>query len=79
MDARGKPCTVYKHANEGMQAERPPIEYWDVALVLEEPDHDDGRRASRRIQDRTILVYYEELDDEIRIRGVSATRSHVPP
>lgn len=75
MYARGKQCRVSKHAHEGMQAERPPIDYGAVQFVLEEPSADDGTRATRRVGRRTILVYYNEFDDEILIRSVSTTRS----
>lgn len=78
MYVRGKPCRISKHAVEGMRSERPPPDDTRVALVLEEPNRDDGRLATRRIRARTIFVYYTECEDEIVVRSVSATRSHVP-
>lgn len=78
MYARGKPCEFTKHAHEEMHAERPPIDLDDVAWALEEPDSDDGHCATRRIRNRTILVYYEEREDEIYVRSVSATRTRLP-
>lgn len=78
MYVRGKPCRISKHAFEGMRSERPPLDDTDVALVLGEPNRDDGRLATRRMGARTILVYYAECEDEIVVRCVSATRSHVP-
>lgn len=76
---RGKLCTISKHAFEGMAAERPPISADTVARVLEDPDHDDGTQARKRLGGRTILVRYEALEDRIRVRGVSATRRRLPP
>lgn len=71
---RGKWTAFSKHASDAMAAERPPLDVNDVRKVLEAPDQDDGRQAIRRIGRRTVLVYYEEHDAQIYIRGVSATR-----
>lgn len=77
--ARGKWVTIRKHAAEGMACEAPPIREDDVLLVLEEPDHDDQNQAYKRIGTRTVIVYYEETDDHIRVRAVSATRRRLSP
>jgi len=71
--------TFDKHAAHAMNAERPPIEAWDVGRVLVEPDRDDGHRASKRIGRRLVNVYYDETEDEIHIRTVSATRGRLAP
>lgn len=74
---RGRRATIEKHALDGMDAERPPIQMRDVARVLEEPDHDDQTRAHKRLGARTIIVYYGATEDEIIVRAVSATRSRL--
>lgn len=79
MLVRGKWLRIEKHALGGMNAERPPITHDDVALVLEEPDHDDGKKAFRRVGPRTLLVYYEEEEHTIGVRAASATRSRLAP
>ena len=77
MYARGKPCQFTKHAYEGLRAERPPIDLEEIAMVLEEAEHDDGATAYRWIQTRTVIIRYIEREDYIRIRSVSATRSRL--
>jgi hypothetical protein len=79
MLVRGRWLTLTQHAFEGMQAERPPIRVVDVALVLEEPDHDQATFAWKRIGPRTVLVYYEEQAEALLVRAVSATRSRLAP
>ncbi len=71
--------TVDKHAFVGMHAERPPWHEQDVRHALEEPDHDDGRTATKRIGRRTIIVRYDEDDHEVFIRSVSGTRRALAP
>jgi hypothetical protein len=60
-------------------SERPPIRLGELLAVLETPDHDDGRKAFKWLNDRTVIVYYEEEIDEINIRSVSATRRPLAP
>jgi hypothetical protein len=77
--ARGKPLDIRKHARDGMEAERPAVRVEDLVRALEESDHDDGQAARKRIGRRTILVRYEEAEDRISVRGVSATRRRLAP
>lgn len=79
MEVRGKIVLIGKHAHEGMAAERPPLDEHDILAALETPDHDDGRQAGKRIGKRTIIVYYEETQDGIEVRSISATRSRLAP
>lgn len=72
--ARGKPVALPRHALDGMTGERRPISPLDVVKVLEEPDHDNGKEASRWLRGRTIKVYYTEAESRIIVLGVSATR-----
>lgn len=65
---------VTRHARDGMVAERPPLDGNDVGLALEEPDHDDGKTAQKRIGKRTVIVRYRESDAQIAVVSVSATR-----
>lgn len=74
MRVRGKLLALRKHAFEGMQAETPPVRLEDVRRVLEDPDRDDGHRATRWIHDRTVLVYYEEHAHQVDVESVSCTR-----
>jgi len=75
---RGKWAAFSKHASEAMAAERPALDVNDVREVLENPDHDDGRQAFKRIGERTLLVYYEEDESQVFIRSASATRRRFP-
>lgn len=70
---RGKPLTFTKHAYEGMRQERPPLDEYDIALIIEEPDHDDGNEVRKRVGRKIIRAYYEEYEDHIRVRAVSRT------
>lgn len=79
MIVRGKWVVLRRHALEGMEAERPIIDEHDVQATLETPDRDDGHQAFRRIDRRTVIVYYEEHPDEIQVHGVSATRRRLAP
>ena len=63
-----------RHAHDGMAAERPRVRHEDLARVLEEPDHDDGTTAWKRIGRRTVIVRYVEEEGVVRVRSVSATR-----
>lgn len=79
MEVRGKRLRLSLHAFEGMSAERPRIDLQDLANVLETPDADNGREAFRWIGTRTVLVYYEEDEEEVYVRSVSATRRRLAP
>lgn len=74
MIVRGERVFILPHAQDGMDGERPPIRPDDLARVLERPDSDDGTCARSHRRGRTILVYHDDLEDEIEIRSVSATR-----
>lgn len=71
--------TFRKHALDGMASERPRLDEDAIRRVLEEPDHDDGTTAVKRIGRRTVIVRYREDDQEIAIVSVSATRRRLPP
>lgn len=79
MIARGKWLRIARHADDGMQAERPPIDLYDLENILEDPDHDDGHTARRRIGRRTIFVYYHETNETIVVLAVSATTRRLAP
>lgn len=79
MQVRGKRLTIDKHAYDGMNAERPPVQPPLVEFVLEEADQDDGHQALKAIGGRTIIVYYRETEDEIYVKSVSATRRKLAP
>lgn len=75
--ARGKPVWFLDHARAGMAAENPEIDAWDVCDALEHPDRVEGsdrRTAFQRRGRRTVIVRYEENEDEIFVVSVSATR-----
>lgn len=76
LTARGKPVELSKHAVHAMNNERPPIRVHEVVLTLERPD-DDSRHdgARRRFGDRTVVVRYQDDDERLHVRTVSATRS----
>jgi hypothetical protein len=76
LTARGKPLALSKHAAHAMNNERPEIDLEDVVLTLEEPDTDSREHgARRRVGCRTLVARYEENEDRIYVRTVSATRS----
>lgn len=79
MIVRRRFLTVGKHAEAGMRAERPPLDVEDVALVLGNPDHDNGKEARKRLGRRTVFVYYTETEDEVYVRSVSATSRRLAP
>ncbi len=79
MIARGKHVTILPHAVDGMGCERPPIRPSVVLDVLELPDTDSGRLATAWLRNRTILVYYDEYEEQIEVRSVSATRRRLAP
>lgn len=79
MLVRGKELDLGRHAAGGMLAERPPISLEDVIHALEEPNHDDGSTATKRIGKRTIIVRYEESEVDVFVRSVSATHRHLAP
>lgn len=74
MIVRGKALTITSHAVAGMEAERPRVRPEDIVAVLENPDSDDGGCAMGWRRRRTILVYYDEYEEKVRVRAVSATR-----
>lgn len=76
---RGKRLSFDKHAAHAMAAERPAVREGDVERVLEQPDRDDGHRTLKWLKDRTIIVYYDETEDEIYVRTISATRDRLAP
>lgn len=77
-EGAGKPVFVRKHAAEGMLGERDAIREEDLLKVLEDPDHDDGHDAWKRLGRRTIIVRYREADARIVVVSVSATRRRLP-
>jgi hypothetical protein len=79
---RDRPVWFDRHALDGMNAERPRIGVSEVESVLEAPDRLDEekgerRKASKHIGKRTIMVYYDEDEEGIYVRSVSATRSEI--
>lgn len=76
---QGKFLTLAKHAVEGMNCERPPIQIHEVVEVIEEPDHDDGNQAIKWMGHRTLILYYSLYEDEIHVRSVSATKGRLAP
>jgi len=79
---RGKSVWIERHAFEGMSSERPPVSTQDVMTTIKKPDgveREAGTRekAWRWIGQRTIMVYYDELEDEIHVKAVSATRRKI--
>lgn len=79
---RDKPVWFDRHALDGMNAERPRIVVAEVEEVLEAPDrlvkeHEGMLKAWKRIGKRTMIVYYDENEEGIYVRSVSATRSEI--
>lgn len=79
---RGKRVWIAKHAFEGMSDEKPPVSTEHVLSAIADPDGSEmesgmRRKAWRWIGQRTIMVYYDELEDEIRVKAVSATRRKI--
>jgi hypothetical protein len=79
---RDKPVWFDRHALDGMNAERPRVGVAEVEAVLEGPDcimeESGGRhKAWKHAGKRTILVYYDEDEEGIYVRSVSATRSEI--
>lgn len=62
-----------------MRSERPPITQEDIEETLEDPDHDDGRTAWKRLGRRTVIVRYRHEEERIKIDSVSATRRKLDP
>ncbi|HEX9816256.1 MAG TPA: hypothetical protein VGB18_04690 [Candidatus Thermoplasmatota archaeon] len=79
MLVRGKELRLRGHAQDGMNAERPPIDMADMIHALQEPDHDDGATAIKRVARRTVIVRYDEDETWIVVRSVSATRRPLSP
>lgn len=77
MQVRGKRLTYKRHAADGMNCENPPIREEDVELAISDPDTDTGSKVTRWIGMRTVIVYYDEWEDEINVRSVSATKSRL--
>jgi len=79
---RDKPVWFDRHALDGMNAERPRIGVAEVESVLEGPDCTSEERGGRHkawkhAGKRTIRVYYDEDEEGIYVRSVSATRSEI--
>ncbi len=79
---REKAVIIMKHAIDAMNSERPHIDVDDILNVIDSPDntvHESGNRfkATKWMKKRTIIVYYDEFEDEIYVHGVSATRRRV--
>jgi len=79
---REKPVWLERHALDGMNAERPRITVSEVEDALEAPDRlakeRSGRlKAMKRCGKRTIIVYYDENEEDIYVRSVSATHSEI--
>jgi len=79
---RDRPVWFDRHALDGMNAERPNVAVAEVEAALEAPDRcikeSNGRlKAWKRIGKRTIIVYYDEDEEGIYVRSVSATRSEI--
>ncbi len=76
LTARGKPVLFTKHAVQAMACERPPIEVDEVLRALDEPEQDGALAGARkRSGRRVVIVRYEEHEDHIHVKTVSATRS----
>jgi len=76
---REKYLWIEPHAYEGMVAERPAIQLEHVYEAIQSPDKVVLERKARVkamkwIGKRTIIVYYDEYEEDIHVRGVSATR-----
>lgn len=74
---KGKRIYINSHAFDGMNAERPPIRVSDVEETLENPDSVDGRKYTKWIGNRTIIIYVQESQDYWDIQGVSCTRRKI--
>jgi len=79
---RDRPVWFERHALDGMNAERPRISVGEVECALEAPDrivkeHDGRLKAWKRVGKRTVLIYYDEDEEGIYVRSVSATRSEI--
>lgn len=75
----GKYVWIERHANDGMNAERPYIKVEHVLETLRDPDKLEKeagirKKAIKWIGFRTIIVYYDETEEEIHVTGVSSTR-----
>jgi hypothetical protein len=47
----------------------------DIFSIVDSAEyHPRGRFARARLRGRTVTVYYDEDENEIEVRGVSATR-----
>lgn len=79
---RRKAVWIERHAFEGMSGERPPVSTVEVMSTIEKPDGCEGKAGARQkvwrwIGERTIIVYYDEFEDEIHVKAVSATRRKI--
>jgi hypothetical protein len=79
---RNRSVWLDRHALDGMNAERPKVAVAEAEETLEAPDrltteHDGRLKAWKRIGKRTIIVYYDEDEEGIYVRSVSATRSEI--
>ena len=62
-----------------MNAERPPIKLEYLYEAVDDPDKTvaEGKtriKAMKWIGKRTIIAYYDEYEEDIHVRSVSATR-----
>ena len=75
----GKYVWYESHAIDGMNAERPPVKDSHVHETSKDPEqiiHESGNRirVMKWIGGRTLIVYYDETEHDIYVRGVSATK-----
>ena len=79
---RGRTVWIERHAADAMNAEKPPIQVYEIIETLENPDRTikekDGRvKAMKWVNVRTIIVYYDEDKEDIYVKGTSATRRKI--
>ena len=79
---RRKPVFITPHAYDGMNAERAYIKVEQVLETLIEPDKiikEFGVRhkTMKWLGNRTVIIYYDEYEDEIDVVGVSTTRRKI--
>ena len=79
---RGKRVWIERHAFEGMSSERPAVSTRELADTIARPDGAERessarQKAWRRIGQRTVIVHYDELEEEIHVKAVSATRRKI--
>lgn len=78
--ARGKRVTFDSHAlvGQSQEARRQPVSERHILQTLEKPDilakKKGGFEAHKWLGKRTVIVRYEEYEDEIYVYSISATR-----